>query len=135
MPSQNVESVHSSFAGWNRGDVDAWLEAAHPEIEWTSEIARRVEGAETVYRGLDGMRRYWDEWHAVWDMRVEITETRDLGETVLAFARLHSRGRASGVGVDQAVAFVFEFEGGLARRVRVYFDSEQAVEAAAHAAD
>ena len=135
MSSHHVESVLRSFEGWNRGDVDAWLEGAHPEIEWYSEVVRRVEGAEAVYRGTDEMRRYWDEWHAVWDITVELKEVRDLGETVLAFAELHSTGLASGAGVDQPVAFVFEFDGGLARRVRVFFDQQEAIEATAHAGD
>jgi ketosteroid isomerase-like protein len=135
MSSQNVETVRRSFEGWNRGDVDAWLEGAHPEIVWSSDVVRRVEGAEAVYRGTDEMRRYWDEWHTVWDMTVELTETRDLGETVLAFGQLHTRGRGSGIGVDQPVAFVFEFDDGLARRVRAYLDPQQAIEAAGRAGD
>ena len=57
MSSQNVETVRRSFEGWNRGDVDAWLEGAHPEIVWSSDVVRRVEGAEAVYRGTDEMRR------------------------------------------------------------------------------
>ena len=135
MSSQNVEIVRGSFEGWNRGDFDAWLEGAHPEIEWSSAIVRRVEGAEAVYRGTDGMRRYWDEWHAVWDVTIHLTETRDLGEVVLALARLHTRGRASGAGVDQPIAFVFEFDGGLARQVRSYLDPQEAIEAAGRAGD
>ncbi len=81
------------------------------------------------------MRRYWDEWHTVWDVTIEVTETRDLGETVLALAQLHTRGRGSGIDVDQPVAFVFEFEDGLARRVRAYLDPQQAIEAAGRAGD
>ncbi len=44
MGQKHVEFVRSSLDGWNRGDVDAWLRAAHPEIEWVSEVVRRVEG-------------------------------------------------------------------------------------------
>ena len=135
MSSQNVENVRRSFEGWNHGDFDAWLEGAHPEIEWSSAIVRRMEGAETVYRGTDGMRRYWDEWHAVWDVTIDVTETRDLGETVLVLARLHTHGRASGIDVDEPIAFVCEFDGGLARRVRAYLDPQQAIEAAGRACD
>ena len=36
-------------------------------IEFYSEIARRMEGAETVSRGVAGLRRFWDDWHAVWN--------------------------------------------------------------------
>lgn len=135
MSSQNVEIVRGSFDGWNRGDFDAWLEGAHPEIEWSSAIVRRMEGAETVYRGTDGMRRYWDEWHAVWDVTIHVTETRDLGEVVLVLARLHTRGRASGADVDQPIAFVFEFDDGLARQVRSYLDPQEAIEVAGRAGD
>jgi ketosteroid isomerase-like protein len=51
MSQENVERVRSSLDAWNRGDVDAWLRSAHPEIEWFSEVARRLEGSETVYLG------------------------------------------------------------------------------------
>ena len=101
MSSQNVEIVRGSFDGWNRGDFDAWLEGAHPEIEWSSAIVRRVEGAEAVYRGMDGMRRYWDEWHAVWEVTIEILEIRDLGDTVLALGRIRTRGEASGIDLER----------------------------------
>jgi ketosteroid isomerase-like protein len=135
MSRQNVETVRRSFEGWNRGDVDAWLGGAHPEVEWTSEVVQRVQGAEAVYRGTDGMRRYWDEWHSIWDVTIELSEVRDLGDTVLAIAQVSTHGRGSGIDVDQPVAFVFEFEDGLARRARAYLDPQQAIEAAGRAGD
>ena len=114
------------------GDVDAWLESAHPEIEFYSEIARRMEGAETVSRGLAGLRRFWDDWHAVWSMTIEVAELRDLGDTVVVIGRMLARGAASGVDLEQPVAYVFEFEGGLARTVRAYLDPQLALEAVDH---
>ena len=66
---------------------------------------------------------------------IDVTETRDLGDTVLAFGRVRTRGRASGIDVDQPIAFVFEFEDGLGRRVRSYLDPQQAIEAAGSAGD
>jgi ketosteroid isomerase-like protein len=115
--------------GWNRGDVEAWLQSAHPEIEWSSEIVRRVEGFETVYRGPAEMRRYWDEWHSVWEVMIDVSEIRDLGDTVVAFASIRARGEASGIDLERPVAYVFEFDGGLARKVRAYLDPHQALEA------
>jgi ketosteroid isomerase-like protein len=115
--------------GWNRGDVEAWLQSAHPEIEWSSEIVRRVEGSETVYRGPAEMRRYWDEWHSVWEVMIDVSEIRDLGDTVVAFASIRARGEASGIDLERPVAYVFEFDGGLARKVRAYLDPHQALEA------
>jgi len=127
MSQENVEAVRRSVDGWNRGDVDAWLELAHPEIEWVSEVAQRIEGSEKVYRGTDEMRRYWDEWHAVWDVAIAVEEVRDLGDTILALARIRTRGGVSGVDLEGPVAYVFEFENGLARRARAYLDPERAL--------
>jgi ketosteroid isomerase-like protein len=129
MSQENVEAVRRSLDGWNRGDIDAWLQSAHPEIEWSSEVARRLEGAETVYCGPAGMRRYWDDWHSVWDVTIHLSEIRDLGDTVLAIAEVQTRGGASGIDIERPVAYVFEFDGGLARKARAYLDPREALEA------
>ena len=129
MPRENVESVRRSLDGWNRGDVDAWLQGAHPEIEFFSDIARRMQGAETVSRGQAEMRQFWDDWHSVWNLVIDVSEIRDLGDTVLVLGRIRARGEASGVDLESPVAYAFEFDGSLARAVRAYLDPDQAVEA------
>lgn len=129
MSRENVDAVRRAFDGWNRGDVDAWLQASHPECEWSSAIAQRLEGSETVVRGKAGLRRFWDEWRSVLDWTIEVSEIRDLGETVLVLANFRGRGRASGVDLERPIAYVVEFEGGLARKVRSYTDPRQAMEA------
>jgi ketosteroid isomerase-like protein len=88
-----------------------------------------MEGDEAVLRGVAELRRYWDDWHSIWNLRIEPREMRDLGETVLVLGRLRARGEASGVALEQPVAYVFEFDGGLARRVRAYLDPQVALEA------
>jgi ketosteroid isomerase-like protein len=130
MSQELVDKVSRSFDAWNRGDVDAWLESAHPEIEWISEIAQRFAGAGTVYRGPADMRRYWDEWQALWNVAIEITDNIDLGDTIVALAHIRTRGGASGIDLERPIAYVFEFEDGLARRVRSYFDQQEALRAA-----
>jgi ketosteroid isomerase-like protein len=135
MSEELVDKVLRSMEAWNRGDVDAWLEPAHPAIEWISEIVRRVEGAETVYRGVAEMRAYWEDWHATWDVNIDVTRTYDLGDTVVAVADVRTRGEASGIGLEREVAYVFEFEDGLARRARAYFDAQEALDAAGIEAD
>jgi ketosteroid isomerase-like protein len=88
-----------------------------------------LAGSETVYRGPAGMRRFWDEWHDVWDLTIEVSEVRDLGDTVVAMADVRTRGGVSGIDLERQLAFVFELEGGLARRVRSYFEPGEALEA------
>lgn len=129
MSQENVDAVRRSRDAWNRGDVDAWLESFHPEIEWFSAIAGSVEGTDTVYRGPSELRRFWDEWHAVWELTIEVSDIRDLGETVLALGRIRTRGAASGIDLESPIGYVFEFDGGLMRKIRAYLDRQQALEA------
>ena len=131
MSQENVETVRRCLDGWNRGDFDAWMDSSHshPEIEWSSEVTMRMEGSETVFRGRDGLRKYWDEWHSLWDVRIDPTEIRDLGGTVLVIARTRTQVEGSGIDIEGPVAYVFEFEGSLARRVRSYLDPSKALEA------
>ena len=129
MSQENVEIARRAFEAWNRGDIESWLESQHPDIEWFSEIAGRLRGPETVYRGRAGMREFWDEWHSVWDMTIEISEFRDLGDAVIAIGRMQAHGKASGVDLDEPVAYVGEFEEGLVRSLRAYLDPNRALEA------
>ncbi len=130
MSKQNVEMVETAFRAWNRGDRDAWLAPMHPEVEWSSAIQRQVEGAETVYRGQAGLGRFWDEYHDLWNFHIEVSETRDLGDSVLALARIRAKGMTSGVEVERSIGYVFQIEDGLFRRGRAYLSPEGALEAA-----
>ena len=129
MSRENVDTLHRTIDSWNRGDLDAVLQSLHPEIEWFSAVAARVEGAETVWRGPAEMRRFWDEWHSLWDLTIELFEIRDLGDTVVASGRMRTRGKASGIDLEGPVAYVAEFDEGLIRRLRAYLDPTEALEA------
>jgi ketosteroid isomerase-like protein len=65
----------------------------------------------------------------VWDLTVEVSEIRDLGDTVLTIGRNRARGSASGVDLDVPMAYVGEVEGGLIRRLRAYHDPNEALDA------
>jgi hypothetical protein len=57
------------------------------------------------------------------------TEIRDLGDTVLVIAQTRTQVEGSGIDIEGSVAYIFEFEGSLARRVRSYLDPRRALEA------
>lgn len=65
----------------------------------------------------------------MWDISIEVAEFRDLGDTVVAVGRFRTRGKASDVELESPIAYVFEFDGGLVRRVRTYLNPSEALQA------
>jgi ketosteroid isomerase-like protein len=127
---ENAEAMRRALDAWNRGDGDAWLERVHPDVEWSSAIAREVEGRDKTYRGRAGMLEFWDEWRSVWDLTIEVAEVRDLGDTVIALGRIRTHGKGSGVDLDSPAAYVGEFDAdGLLIRIRAYLDQDEALAA------
>ena len=129
MSQAHVDAVRQSLDAWNNDDFETYAGLAHPEIEWTSEVAERMAGADTVYRGVEGLRRHWDEWREIWTVKVRVTEVIDLGDTVVTVAQTLARGHGMGAEMEQPIGYVFEFEDGMARRVRSYIDPDRALAA------
>jgi ketosteroid isomerase-like protein len=130
MSRENVERVEALVGAWNRGDRDGWLAGAHPDVEWSSAIQREVEGSDVVYRGRAEVGRFWEEWHALWHLDIEVSELRDLGDTVVALAQIRTRSKTSGAEVERSVGYVCEFEGALLRKLRAYLSPQEALKAA-----
>jgi ketosteroid isomerase-like protein len=76
------------------------LETIHPDMEfdWTESRAP-FHG---VYRGIEGMRRYWNEVQDAWErFRPEIDEVIDCGDgRVVTPATVRGRARASGIELE-----------------------------------
>ena len=121
--------MRRSLAAWNRGDFEAFVQDWQPETEFFSAIMVQGEGDVRAFRGSQGMRQYWDEWHSLWDLSVEVSETRDLGDTVLVVAGMTVRGKGSGVKIESPLAYVIEFDNGLLRKVHTYLDLTDALTA------
>jgi ketosteroid isomerase-like protein len=131
MSREDVEFIEEVFRTWNRGDREGLLQAFHPEAEWSSAIQRQVEGSESLYIGRAELGQYWDEWHALWDLEMDIDEVRDLGDQrLLVFATGRGTGKGSGVDVERPFAFLMELEDGLVRRATAYLTHTEALEAA-----
>ena len=89
MSQQNVEMLRKAVDAYTRGDLEAYLETAHPEVEWYPFTAEAEGGG--AYRGHEGIRRWWSNLESNLDeFEASVNECRDLGDTVIAF------GEASG---------------------------------------
>jgi ketosteroid isomerase-like protein len=102
----------------------------HPQVEFLSALKGHVEGERTAFRGPAEMLRFWEDWHSLWDgLTIEVSELRDLGDTVVALAGVKARGKTSGVELESPVGYVFEFDAGLLRRTTAYLDHADALKA------
>ena len=112
MSEENLRLVQAWVAAINRGDLDALLELAADDIEYRSYLAV-VSGREGSYHGHDGLRQYFGELDEVWDsFHVEVDEYRDLGDQVMNAGRLRARGKASGLEVQERLAWLHTFRAG-----------------------
>ncbi len=122
--SENLDLVRSIYAAVARGDYSS-SEWASPQIEYV--VADGPEPGTAT--GLDGlvaaMRRAFsamNDWRDVPEGYRELDDQR-----VLVLSRFTSRGKTSGLQVDQAAAELFEITGAKVTRIVVYFDRGRAM--------
>jgi uncharacterized protein len=128
MSQENVEVVKDVFAAFNDREFDAATACFHPETEVRPAIVGGPEGV--VYRGRDGVRRFFADIDTAWaDFRVEPQEFRDLGSEVLVLGRAYARGRGSGIVLDEAAAWVAGMRDGEVIQFRSFTTREEALEA------
>jgi ketosteroid isomerase-like protein len=124
---QNVTILYEAVDAYSRGDVEAFLKTAHPDIEWYPFTAQ-AEGGE-AYRGHEGVRRWWSNLVGNLDeFEASVSEFRNLGDTVIAFGRLRGRFK-SGVALEEEIAWVARYRDGLLVWGRVYRTRAEALEA------
>jgi ketosteroid isomerase-like protein len=130
-PRTDREVVEQGYEHFNRGDLDWVLAHLAPEVVW--EDAKQMPDAR-VYRGRDDVRRFLTSFDRHWEeIRFEPEEIREMEGSVLAFVHLVGRGKASGAEVDAHIAHVWEMRDLKARRIRTFFDRQEAERAAGSA--
>jgi ketosteroid isomerase-like protein len=129
MSAENVEIVQRALEAYSRGALDEMLPHLDPEVEWHSAIVGGAEGR--TYYGHEGFRTWFVESFESFDeLRTELSEFRDLGDRVVAFGRVHARGRESGVEIDSPTGWVFSVRRGKLAKAEGFLSREQALEAA-----
>jgi ketosteroid isomerase-like protein len=109
------ESPVRAFAdAINAGDLEAAIEACHPEIEFLSVLA--VSGRR--YLGHDGIREYFDDIASAWaEWRVEVHQIVPGPDGRVAIVMsMHVRGKESGAILSERTDHVWTLrDGRLAR--------------------
>lgn len=130
MPQENVEIVRRMLEAWHRDDLDTWLSILDPAMEWHT-AERMVEGSESVYRGIEGMRELWIAYRTeLKDFQVVTQELRDLEDgRVLLLGQVRWRGAASGIEISSPTGLVLSVRGGKVIRSMDYLSHQEALDA------
>jgi ketosteroid isomerase-like protein len=127
-PETNLQVVEEGYERFNEGDIEWVLDHLDPGIVW--EDAKQMPDAR-IYRGLGEVRKFLSSFERHWEeIRFEPEQLREAGESVLAFVHFVGRGKTSGAEVDAHLVHVWEFRDLKVRRIRTFFDREEATSAA-----
>jgi ketosteroid isomerase-like protein len=129
MSRENVEVVERAVAAINARDLDGYLACCTADIELETPLAA-IGGA---YEGPAGIRRWFTDLDDVGpDFRLELERAETIRPgRVLASLRVTGSGRTSGLQVTDAtpITNVYDLVEGKIRRVRIFVDRQEALEA------
>jgi ketosteroid isomerase-like protein len=130
LSADNVEIVRRSMEAFACGDMDAFLAAHHPDVEWRT--AADEPNPET-YRGRDGLRRFAadisEAWAGRFDDVMEFEDFIDLQDWVVVPWTARLTGRSSGIEVEVSETYAVRVENGRIMRVDEYRTRDEAIEA------
>jgi ketosteroid isomerase-like protein len=115
-----VASLRRLYEAFNRGDFDAAMAGAHPEIEYVP------PGGQSSLKGAEAVRA-WMEPDAFEDNQVEPLEFSVQGNKVLVRQHATARGAGSGIELDMEIWAVWTLnDDGLATRLEIYLPHQEA---------
>jgi ketosteroid isomerase-like protein len=126
MSGENVEIVRSAIDAYNRGDVEAMLQATAPGFEL--DLSRAAGPLKGVY-GRDRIQWFWNEITDSWEsVRIEPREFIEAGEHVVVPWTMHLTGR-DGIEVQARVTWVWTIRDGAVERLSMYQERQEALAA------
>ena len=117
MSQENVEIVRRWNDAYNRRDLETLIELTDPDVEFRSIFV----GIESVFRGYDGLRAYFDGIESAY-ARFQIPPKRyfDAGAAVLVECRIDWRGNESGAEGTMPMAVAVWLKAGLVFHLESY---------------
>jgi ketosteroid isomerase-like protein len=125
MSEGNVEVVLRSIEAFEHDD-EAWLSTTDPAFEW-----HPIEEGHIPARGHEAAVRVRRSWLENWEgHQIDVEETKDRADSVVACLHLTGRGKKSGVEVDLRIYMHFKLRNGKIVYLYEYADRGEALEAA-----
>ena len=126
MSQEKVETAHRCVRALNQRDVAGYVGCCTDDVE----LIPATGPIEGEYRGRSGIERFFaDLGDTAPDIQVDIERAEIIGQNVLAFERAHASGRTSEVGGEIDFTTVYEFAGRKIRRIQVFVNRQEALEA------
>jgi ketosteroid isomerase-like protein len=125
VSQENVGIVRRVVAALNGRDLEGYLACCSEDVELHLPV---VAG---VYEGPEGIKRWFtDIEDAGPDFHIDLRCVKAIGgNQVLAFFRVTSTGRASGIPVTMETANIYDLIDGKISRIRIFFDHHEALKA------
>ena len=115
-----VASLRRTYEAFSRGDFDAAIAVAHPEIEFVP------TGGQSSLRGAEAVRA-WMEPDAFEEQQIEPLEFSVQGNKVLVRQHTRARGAGSGIELDMEIWAVWTLnDGGRVTRLESYLPHQEA---------
>ena len=129
MSTENVEIVRRVYEAAASQDAATVYELYDSEVELDSS---RVDVQGASYRGHEGLKRFFQEWHEAWErIEYDYDELIDAGEDhVVSVVTRRARGRSSGAAVEWRVALTWTIRAGKVVRVVWFHNRDEALKAA-----
>jgi ketosteroid isomerase-like protein len=127
MSQENVEIARAAFEAWSRGDLDAWLAEADPEIEWFVLPEAPDPGPHRGRKAILDRAALWREMLA---LQGEVLEYIDAGDYVVMPIRMRGRPARGDAEVVLDEVYVSKFRDGKVVELREYRTKAEALEAA-----
>jgi ketosteroid isomerase-like protein len=128
MSPKNVDAVRGSLDGWNRGDFDAFMGSAPPDVEFhTSGI---YPGTDPIYRGRSELSRFWSAFREPWEsLQIRVDQAHEVGDEVVTLCTFEGHAR-DGMTVRREVAWIWRFVDDQCVRADAYGSWKEALQAA-----
>jgi ketosteroid isomerase-like protein len=128
MSERNVAIARSAIEAFNRGDVDALLALAAPDVEVYAPPDSPNPGR---YVGYEGYLRWSEQWLEAWEtFTLDVIDIEAVGDRhVVAVVRQNGRGRLSGLALTMEAAQLYEVdEDGKIVRFELHDERNRALE-------
>ena len=123
---QNLDLITRGYEAFASGNREAVLSLLRPDVVVEVHTDRPDIGSE-IYHGHDGFLANFAEIEDVFeDLVIEAGDVTERGDRLMVATRVSGRGKGSGVAIEARIFHVWTLRDGLAARLEVFSDENQA---------